>query len=243
MQDSPFYHSSIRTIVAAFGTVFNELKIEKTIKGGIKVLPVPLRWGPKQHYYNALKRIEEKDNPKLSIDLPQMSYFLRGIQYNAANSINPLHRISNPTIQPDNTKKAVYNPAPYLFQFELSIYTNGSSDMYRILEQILPYFRPSINLTVTSVDVMDIEDNITITLIDSVEADDNWQSTNETNRLIEYTLSFEVSGHIYPAIRDTKLITSAIIDFENLCFEPPRLLETLSVDSDENVTIEPVPND
>ena len=46
------------------------------------------------------------------------------------------------------TAKKGYMPVPYNVGFELSIMSKLSDDALQILEQIVPYFQPSFNITI-----------------------------------------------------------------------------------------------
>ena len=52
MLGSTFYHQTIRKYVAVFGTLFNDINVERKNSEGIIVerLKVPLAYGPKQKW-------------------------------------------------------------------------------------------------------------------------------------------------------------------------------------------------
>ena len=57
MLGSTFYHQTIRKYVAAFGTLFNDLKVERKNSAGAVVerVGVPLAYGPRQKWLLALR--------------------------------------------------------------------------------------------------------------------------------------------------------------------------------------------
>ena len=72
MFGDPFYHNSIRNMVAVFGTIFNNISVVKRDSTN-KVLSsarVPLAYGPRQKF---LARIESRpnfDDPNIAIGYP-----------------------------------------------------------------------------------------------------------------------------------------------------------------------------
>ena len=140
MIDSPFYHGTIRAYTAAFGTVFNDIKIVKKTSTGEKEMHVPIRYGPKSHYYAALQKNSQESSNVTSTDLPQMSYDFLQPTYAPDRKLNTMNRFKNPN--EGDTRNTVYAPAPYDFEFELTIFAKGSADAFRVLEQILPQFQP-----------------------------------------------------------------------------------------------------
>ena len=69
-----FYNESIRKIVVAFGSLFNDIEIEQTNSGGTKeYVRVPLSYGPKEKF---LRRIEEQssisNSTRVMITLPRL---------------------------------------------------------------------------------------------------------------------------------------------------------------------------
>ena len=70
----PFYNQSVRKLIVAFGSLFNNIRISSTNAAGeSETLRVPLSYGPKEKF---LRRIEESssisDQTKVQITLPRM---------------------------------------------------------------------------------------------------------------------------------------------------------------------------
>ena len=51
-----FYHASIRKLVVAFGSLFDEIYISRTQEDGteIKKIKVPISYGPKEKFYRKI---------------------------------------------------------------------------------------------------------------------------------------------------------------------------------------------
>ena len=57
MLGSTFYHQTIRKYVAAFGTIFNDINVERKNSAGavLERIKVPLAYGPRQKWILALQ--------------------------------------------------------------------------------------------------------------------------------------------------------------------------------------------
>jgi hypothetical protein len=84
MFGTKFYFGSIRKYVALFGTLFNDITIDRvdpTTGDTINTLAVPLSYGPRDRY---LARIRENPDLLREINqiLPRMSFEIKNIEYN-----------------------------------------------------------------------------------------------------------------------------------------------------------------
>ncbi len=79
-----FYHEILRKTVIAFGTLFNEVHIQKEDKSGktISDLKVPLAYGPRSKFLAKLQQQQELNQPT-AITLPRMSFEMNRITYDS----------------------------------------------------------------------------------------------------------------------------------------------------------------
>ena len=94
-----------------------------------------------------------------------------------------------------NTNKA-YMPVPYSMQFELGIMCKLNDDALQIVEQILPYFQPSYNLTIKLVDSLKEKRDIPIVL-ENVTFQDDYEGDFNTRRVLYYTLRFTAKTYLF----------------------------------------------
>ena len=85
---------------------------------------------------------------------------------------------------------------PYNISFELGIISKSQDDGLQILEQILPYFQPSFNMSIKFIPDMDEVRDVAI-ILNSVNMEDDWEDDFTTRRSIVYTLSFTAKSYIY----------------------------------------------
>ena len=78
-----FYHEILRKTVISFGTLFNDIHIQKTNRDESQVisdLKVPLSYGPKSKFLAKLQQQQEL-NKATAITLPRMSFEMNSITY------------------------------------------------------------------------------------------------------------------------------------------------------------------
>ena len=179
-----FYHEILRKTVIGFGTLFNNINIRHKDASGtnFSVMKVPLAYGPMQKF---LARIQQQPdlNREIAITLPRLSFEMQGIQYDPTRKTGIAQTF---LAKSGTTAKKVYMLVPYNVGFELSIMSKLSDDALQILEQIVPYFQPSFNITINLIDSIGEKKDIPIVL-ESINQSDQYEGSFETRRTIIYT--------------------------------------------------------
>jgi len=207
-----FYHNTIRKYVILFGTLFNEVFINRpdTNRNRTITIKVPLSYGPKD---KMLARIDgDPDLNRPAIVLPRMSFELISINYASERKLNTLNKHIKLDSSNDNLLKYQYMQVPYDFSFELSIAVKNADDGTRILEQILPFFTPSWNSTVELIPEMGINLDIPV-ILNSVNSQDTYEGDFITRRALIWTLSFTLKGYVFGPIKTNKIIKIANTNF------------------------------
>ena len=164
MLGSYFYNETIRKTVIAFGTLFNNIRIKKFGTDGktISQLKVPIAYGPMQRF---LARIEQQANfdDNVAITLPRISFEITSYAYDPSRKSSPITKFTGKGS--DKTKhKKIFLPVPYEIGFRLSFATKLQDDALQIVEQILPHFQPSYNVTVNMLEGVEEKRDIPFTL-------------------------------------------------------------------------------
>ena len=190
-----YYHEIIRKTIISFGTVFNQIGIRHSDTGEMQV---PLSYGPAQKF---LARLEQQAdlNKSVQITLPRMSFEMNTIAYDPTRKAGVTQTFK--TSDGTNLKK-VYMPVPYNIGFELSIFTKLNDDALQIVEQILPYFQPSFNLTVDLVSSIGEKRDIPI-ILDNISFQDDYEGDFSTRRALIYTLNFTAKTYLFGPIAAT----------------------------------------
>ena len=214
MLGSTFYHQTIRKYVAVFGTLFNDINIERKNSSGTVVerLKVPLAYGPKQKWLLAVQDTTA-DRKVAATRTPRMGFAMTGVSYDSARKLNTIGRnVKANTSSTTTSMVTMYNPVPYNFDFQLFILVKNAEDGTQILEQILPYFTPEFTVTVNTIPDMNIKADVPITL-NSADVADEYEGDLSARRTITWTLSFTLKGFIYPNVTSGQIIKSIEVNF------------------------------
>ncbi|CAB5221171.1 tail sheath stabilizer and completion protein [uncultured Caudovirales phage] len=207
MLSSPFYNSLFKKYVVIFGTIFNNIKIErKNTAGGLEqTFKIPIAYGPREKF---LARIE--DNPDATaltaIKLPRMAFEMTDISYAPNRKINTTNKlVSKKNLNGKNVYDKVFTPAPYDIGFRLDIMTKTMEDGLRIVEQILPYFTPEWTVSAKLLSDFDNVTDIPIVL-NNVSIEDSYASDFTTRRVLTFTLNFTMKCYFFGPITESRLI-------------------------------------
>ncbi len=196
MLGTQFYNQAVRKTVIAFGTLFNNIELKKTVDGQVlETEKVPLAYGPKQKFLYRLQG-NPSDGKKVAITLPRIYFEMTGIEYDAARKTPATQKYK--TVIEDNGKevRTQYVPVPYNVSFEVGIIAKSQDDGLQILEQILPFFQPSFSMSLKFIPDMNEVRDVAVVL-NSVDFDDDWEDDFTTRRSITYSLQFTAKTYIY----------------------------------------------
>ena len=196
-----FYHEIIRKTVVSFGTLFNQIYVKHDDANGNveSEIKVPLAYGPAQKF---LARLEQQAdlNRAVQITLPRMSFEMNSISYDPTRKVSVTQTFK--AVDDNSRIKKVYMPVPYNLGFELNILTKLNDDALQIIEQILPYFQPSFNITVELVDSIGEKRDIPVVL-DNISFQDDYEGDFSTRRALIYTLQFTAKTYLFGPIADS----------------------------------------
>jgi len=210
-----FYNEILRRTVIAFGTLFNNISIKHTDSNNnvVSVLKVPLAYGPTQKFLARLNQSPDL-NKSTAMTLPRMSFEFTGLTYDPGRKVTTTQTFVAKDPDTGTETKKAFMPVPYNMQFELSIMSKLNDDALQIIEQILPYFQPSYNLTVELVESIQEKRDIPIVL-ENVTMQDDYEGDFSTRRVLLYTLRFTAKTYLFgPVSTVTKdIIKSAKISY------------------------------
>lgn len=200
-----FYHEIFRRTIIGFGTLFNQIEIQKTDDSGnvSSVIKVPLAYASTQKFLARLEQQSDLNKP-VQITLPRMSFEMIGIAYDPQRKATATQTFLSKSLTNSDSVRKTYLPVPYNLSFELSIYTKQNDEMLQIIEQILPYFQPAYTLSVNLVDTIGEKRDIPI-ILDNITMDDNYEGDFSTRRALIYTLRFTAKTYLFgPVSTDVK---------------------------------------
>ena len=212
-----YYNQVIRRYVVMFGTLFNDIIVQRFNKAGqrIQALKVPIAYGPKEKFLVRITQDPELTNQS-QVSLPRMGFEMTGMQYMPERKLSSTQRRVNTVgaSGSNNSIKTVYTPVPYDFNFSLSVFVKNADDGVQILEQILPFFTPEWTTTLKIIPEMNIKHDVP-TVLQSVTTEDAYDGDFETRRSLIYNLDFLVKGYIYGPIKKSGIIKRTLVDFIN----------------------------
>tara|TARA_B100000003_G_scaffold208396_1_gene228566 strand:- start:1370 stop:2371 length:1002 start_codon:yes stop_codon:yes gene_type:complete len=205
------YNKILRKTVIGFGTLFNNIEVRKENADGTTYskMKVPLAYGPRQKF---LARLTEQPdlNQKAAITLPRLSFEMTGISYDATRKLSPI-TASLKAVDNSSIKKQ-FTPVPYNVDFEVNIISKTNDDALEIVEQILPVFQPSYNVTLKLVEEMNDFRDVPIVL-NSISYTDDYEGSFDSRKLTLFTLQFTAKTYIFGPVGATGPIKKAKVDY------------------------------
>ncbi len=205
------YHEIIKKTVVGFGTLFNNIELRRVTSGKTEVMKVPLAYGPKQKFLARINQIG-LNKTSVQITLPRISFEIQGFNYDATRKVSPTQKVRK--TQADKSVKQSFMPVPYNLNFELAIMAKNQDDGLQILEQILPVFQPSFNITMNLVDVLGEKRDYPITLT-SIDYEDVYEGDYDTRRTLVYTLQFVAKTYLYGPVTDSSVVKKVQVDYSS----------------------------
>ena len=207
-----FYNESIRKCIIAFGSLFNDIYIERKDAAGttIQTLKVPLAYGPKQKFYIRLEADPNLDE-KVAITLPRIGFEISGLDYDPSRKLNRIIKkkiVSNTADKKLSQMETQYSPVAYNLSFELFVMAKNSDDGIQIVEQIIPFFQPEYTVSIKEVPEMDTIRDVPIVL-NSINYEDTYTGSFTERRAIIYTFNFTAKAYVYGPVGTSKPITTA----------------------------------
>ena len=220
-----FYHETMRNVIVAFGTLFNNIHLVRKNNSGVvtQTMKVPLAYGPRQKWITRLDADANLDT-KVAITLPRLGFEIQNLSYDPSRKLNRVQKFKKVKSSSSDSNKldTQYMPVPYNLDIELYAMAKNSDDALQIVEQILPYFQPDYTLTIKDMTDMGIKRDIPI-ILNSVNYEDNYRGDFGERRAIIYTLGFTSKFYLYGPVTSAKVIKTVQVDqYANLQTEAPK---------------------
>ena len=213
MLGQQFYHETMRKVVVAFGTIFNNINIVRTNSSGAvtQSMKVPLAYGPKQKFLTRLRE-DPNLNKKVALTLPRIGFEISGIAYDPSRKLNSIQKFKKTNnSNSGKTMSSQFMPVPYNMDFELVVMAKQSDDALQIVEQILPFFQPDYTITLNDNTSMGTTRDVPI-ILTGVTYSDEYEGSFEDRRVLTYTMSFTAKFYLYGPVTDQKVIKQVQVD-------------------------------
>lgn len=202
-----YYHfNSIRKYTVALLETFGDVEIPRYDEEGqlIKVINVPIVFSTRERAVQLIEQDYATNNGTANI-LPRLALSLDSMNKATNRDTNKTKKI-NVITKDDKNYTFHYNSVSYDLSFTLHILARTMSDLTLILEQILPQFRPTLNIRLQELDF--IEEDTTIPInFDGVSFDFPVDTDIDSDiRTLTADLSLTMRGNLYLPIKDAKII-------------------------------------
>lgn len=201
-----YYSASVKKTMLGFANLFSDIKIHKSRGTYMDAIRVPLV------YTNRSKTVQWQGLPSFQNNLVftnfgvVLAYELLSISPARDRTVNQLIKMQSA----ERSSSFKYARSPYDFSFALYINAIQTDDALQILEQIAPYFNPSINVILEDDPIYGDQD-VSVTL-DSIATSFQNEGSITDARQVEIELSFTVRGYLYQQPVAKSLIKNARVD-------------------------------
>ena len=121
MVGTPFYHGTIKKAVTVFGTLFNNINIEREDSvGTITTIKVPIHYAQKDKFRQRYLATQTQTitSAEVQVSAPRLAFENTGISYDSTRKLNSLQKIVTVSGDADMHKRQ-YMRVPYTLDFSL----------------------------------------------------------------------------------------------------------------------------
>ncbi len=197
--------NSISNNIKLFGWLFSDVHIRRknSADGSTQDIYVPISYMGKERMFYLINNSQvDLKSPKINSVYPKMGYRMTDMFPDWERMTNPYQTISATTFSTEGEPhlEVELNKIPFTFKFELSIAAIHQTDLYHILEQIFPLFRPSYTLKANMNPLLGEEQSdVNIVLKNGVFTDYNEEVPfgGNAEKPIVYSLDFEQKSWLW----------------------------------------------
>ena len=211
MLGTTYYHETIRKYVAVFGTLFNDINIQRRNSAGVitEQVKVPIAYEARDKLI--LRTRAGVADGSVAATLPRMGFVMNGITYDGTRKLNTVGQVFAANTASSSNLLKQYNPVPYNFDFVLTAMVDNAEAGAQIFEQIVPFFTPEFTVSVTLIADMNIKPDIAIVL-NSTSTEDSYEGELTVRREIIWGFNFVMKGYIYPDIKSGTVTKEVIVN-------------------------------
>jgi hypothetical protein len=202
-----FYFSLIRKYVIVFGTIFKDLHIKRFNSSGDleAIIKVPIAYSPLDKMMARMQADASLDRES-AITLPRMAFEITNYSYDGDRAFQTLNRVV--VKHPTNPNKALYQyeSVPYNFDISLNIMVKNAEDGVKIIEQILPFFRPEWTITAELIEQTGQLIDLPVVMRGQPTVVDTYDDQTFERRVMVWNIPFTIKGFVYGPVREKPII-------------------------------------
>ena len=210
----------LRKTIVAFGSLFSNIKIERTNVGGgefgapeevVQTIDVPIAYAPKEKWLVRLDSDPTLENNVYGV-FPRLSFEITGLNYDPSRKVSRLNKMV--CVGTDSTREQMMAPVPYNIDISLYVISKTQEDCLQIVEQIFPYFTPDFTVSITVVPEMNVQQDIPI-ILNSVNIQDDYDGDFQQRRFVTYTLNFTLKVNMFGPVSGSGIVNKVIVNTIN----------------------------
>lgn len=201
-----FYNQTVRKAVSVFGTLFNNIYVQKPSKQKERV---PISYGPAQKFITRLNDAGS-DTDRIALKVPRMSFEITSIEFDSERSLNKMNKLM--TYDSPTGRDTLFQGVPYNIGMQLTVISKDQDSALQIVEQILPTFRPDYTIAIKDMEKPGTSMDVPV-ILTGVSVGDDYEGDYETARVLTYTLDFEMKIKFYGHVVKSAIIRTAEVYF------------------------------
>jgi len=202
-----FFHNITERVTKGIFDIFDDIHIYRYDNNNnlTQDIKVPIIFGQKDKLYQFAEYNNSNIKHRNTKKLPLMSLMFTGMSKDTTKTTNKHNKIYIKN-NDDIVSFYQYNGIPYKLTYDLHIGTLTLSDMFKIIEQIIPIFNPFYTLKLKLFNIDDINDNFNVPIFMNDPTFDIPNIENDKIRVITATIQLTANVFYYPIIKDAKMI-------------------------------------
>jgi hypothetical protein len=210
LNDDPYYFGIFRKSVSLFGTLFNNIRINRQNSNNNiqQQLLVPIIYANKDKMLSRVDAEPTLGDKDAAIVLPMMSFEIVDVHYDGDRKLPTMNKTVALNEDDANKMYVQYGPVPWNISFALHVYVKNAEDGTKIVEQIAPYFTPAFTPTVHLVPELGHVVDVPI-ILNSVQVEDSYTGTFDQRRALIWTLNFTMKTYLFGPVKNKPIIKFA----------------------------------
>ena len=203
IHNNPYYYETVKRFLAVFNSIFDDIVITKRNELGDieQLVNVPIAVGPKNKWLETIKHRPELQHQQVEITLPRLASEVIEYRYAQDRKIGTVGTYVT-GIDNAGARHKIYNPVPYDAIIQLHSLTKTQDESLQILEQLLPYFSPSLLIEFDVMPEYNIKKVVPVSL-SSVSVLDTYEGSPDEFRTVMQTFTFTARLDLFGPVNKT----------------------------------------
>ncbi len=197
-----FSHQTTKSVIAVFGSLFDQMSIVKKNADGTENqnYMVPITYAPKNKWVSMINERPDYSTNQVQMTLPRMAFEIVSFYPDPNRNMGFMRDFVVGNLNTGGKTK-IMTPAPVTLTMNLYLMTKDAEDTFQVIEQIVPYFRPTLIVNFNLLPEFNIYKDIPISLL-GVNTVDNYAGTTEDMRTLETTFQFSIPIYYFGPIAE-----------------------------------------